>query len=154
MVMERRCSMQVYLLLFKNGLRYVGCHSTSAQERFSEHRRRALQGRSQAPLYKAWREFGEPELQLIAEASNVEEMHLLEMVWIQALEAIHPNGLNLSPGGSYNASSHPLARESFAKAKRGSRASAETRLKMSASHKGRVCSDETKAKISAANRKS
>jgi len=143
--------MQVYVLTFSDGTRYVGAHEVSAKERFTEHRRRAASG-AKTVLYNLWRSIGEPLMEVICDASDELELEVLESVWIEALGTIFPRGLNFAPGGKRNASSHPVVRAQFAAAKLGKKQTPEHIEARVAPRRGKKRPPEVGAKISATKR--
>lgn len=92
----------VYLLLFSNGLVYVGMSQTdphgSYSVRFRAHRRAAMIGQN-TPVYRAWREVGEPQFEIVAEYNDRAECAAAEISAIAFLDAQAAGGYNVLAGG-------------------------------------------------------
>lgn len=120
----------IYSLNFPNGKRYIGMTSQSLAKRVAIHR--MCLKRSTAALYRAWRKYGDPEIQTLA----IVEKRMLrdtERKAIAVFNTMVPNGYNLVAGGE------------------GGGISAESRRKMSEAGKGRPKSAEHRQKIGLAH---
>ena len=141
----------LYRLVFPNGSSYVGITKQALVDRMGIHRNDARLNTSK--LYVAWRELGEPEVQILGLIDD----HLWEHAERLAIEVWRPD-LNTHPGGNGAGKKHsdetrsriglgnrgkkmpPQSPEHRAKnslAKTGKKFSVETRAKMSASHLAR-----------------
>ncbi len=83
-----------------NGKQYVGLTTTSIEERWERHLDQV--SRKEASLiHKAIAEFGEENftLEVIAQASNIEELRTKEREWIKKLNTLTPQGYNVTLGG-------------------------------------------------------
>ena len=117
---------------------YIGQTQRTLEERMKEHCR----NRRKSYIYNAIKKYGIENFsaEVIETCETVEELNEREIFWIKFFDCKRPNGYNLTDGGE---------------GCRGYIVTAETRKKISESHKGkcgRICSEETKAKISAANK--
>lgn len=134
----------VYVITNKiNGKQYVGQTTTTVAKRWRGHLREAKRGKTY-PIHQAIRKYGADGFTVseIARVGSLDQLNALESFCIMAYDTIKPNGYNLDAGGKARGVVHP-----------------ETRAKMSAAkigkstwNLGKPCSDETKAKISAANK--
>lgn len=92
----------VYLLIFSNGRVYVGMSQTCPRglytTRWRAHKRAAATGQS-TPVYRAWREVGEPQFEIVAEFDNRQECADAEISTIAFLEAQNGGGYNVLAGG-------------------------------------------------------
>jgi GIY-YIG catalytic domain len=83
-----------------NGKQYVGLTTTSVEERWERHLEQTL--RKEASLiHKAIVEFGEDNftLEVIDQASSIEELRTKEREWIPKLNTLFPKGYNVTLGG-------------------------------------------------------
>jgi len=83
-----------------NGKQYVGLTTTSLEQRWERHLEQVF--RKEASLiHKAIAEFKEENftIEVVAHASNIEELRFNERKWIQKLNTIAPNGYNVTLGG-------------------------------------------------------
>lgn len=90
--------MQLYLLTFPNGKCYVGQTTFGLDVRVRMHVKDA-QGGSSLLVHKAWRKYGEPMSEVLAAASNQDELNQLERQLIEDHGTLMPNGYNMVPGG-------------------------------------------------------
>ena len=143
--------MLIYLIYCPKSCKgYVGQTTRSLKRRWSAHRTSARSG-SFFPVHAAIRKYGENafELSVLATASTLDELSVLETHHIEAQNTLTPNGYNLTTGGEkphYSAES----RAKIVAANANRVVANETRIKMSAAHAGRKHSFESKAKMSAA----
>jgi len=158
---------EIYKLCFSNGKSYVGCTTNGLMRRFLAHKSNMKRGLS-APLYDAWREFGEPKIVLVATVI-IGQAEKEEQAAISKFKTMQPTGYNARAGGrrgAYYSEEAKLkhskimklraspSQESIAKVAsklKGRKLSEAHRAKMSAAAKGREFSAETRAKISAAH---
>lgn len=125
-----------------NGKRYVGQTVCTMEKRRFEHESEARRCVNRL-FYCAMRKYGFDsfEWRVLFEDVDGVDLYPVEQVVIRLLKSKHPDGYNLSDGGPGHA---------------GSKASIETRLKLSESHKGLSngpLSDSHKRAIGEANRK-
>lgn len=157
----------LYRLVFSDGRTYVGVTKTPVKWRFSRHRVRSKEHTSK--LYVAWRELGEPVMEVLAIVAE----HMWAATERRAIEVLKPE-LNTDPGGTgagktilpetraklsaaLSGVKKPARsaeyRANISRAQKGLKKppmSAEHRAKLSAARKGRTVSAETRAKLSAA----
>ena len=154
--------MQIYQLTFPNGKSYVGQTIGTVAGRLKNHRRdRSFVG-------NALRKHGEPEVTILHECNDRDELDEQEVFWIEKLGTLYPDGYNLEPGGrSFRATDESRARMSKAQSERfadpNQRAAhadairagitAETRARMSRAKQGNTNasgprSEEFRAKMS------
>ena len=110
---------------------YIGQTHRTLEARFRQHKcANTLIGR-------AIRKYGEENFVkvILEECENQEQLDACEISWIARLNSIAPHGYNLTAGGS---------------SKSGFKVSDEARAKISAIHKGRKRSKETRRKIALA----
>lgn len=160
--------MVIYQLTNKtNGKVYVGqthldlserlrCH----RQRAGDERRRSLQAISMAIHKYGWEVF---DVQVLQTCTDRDELDLAETEWISRLDCVAPNGYNLKGGGSSPRHSeetkrkigdgnrgkglHPNTLAALLVANEGVPRSEETKAKISRAFKGKVLSDEHRAKI-------
>lgn len=92
----------VYLITcIVTGEKYVGITSCTIQERFRQHTYNANSGRN-GKLYDSMRLWGNTYFYIkqICIAHSIEDMELLEKLWIAVLDTFY-NGLNSTTGGRY-----------------------------------------------------
>lgn len=149
----------LYLATSPSGRRYVGITSRGTEKRWNDHCYIASTGQH-THLACAIRKYGGEsfDVQTLVVAPW-EELNRLEPLAIVAFGTRSPEGYNLRAGGSQS-SPHPETIEKLRIAHLGNRHSAETRAKMSKSHRanggqayssgmlGHTHSEETKAKMS------
>lgn len=140
-----------------NGKIYIGQTTRSLEERLSEHKRK------RKPLIsKALRKYGIENfsIEIIYEASTIDELNKKEFEFIRKYNCITPNGYNQCEGGGntigYNHTKEAKERMSKAKSKiytgennpmYGKHHSDEAKKKMSEKRKNRKLTDEWKKKI-------
>jgi hypothetical protein len=121
-------SVTIYKLTFPNGRAYIGQTSMPLANRIRLHKIRIH--RDSHPVALAWREWGHPEVSVIA----IVESHMADDCERRAIALV----------GSLNVQGNPKYKKTLTD---------ETKKKISASQKGRVFSDEHRAKISAGLRR-
>lgn len=99
------------------------------------HRNAANAG-SLLAVHCAWREHGEPNIEILAQTDDQEQLHKLEIALIAEHRTISPNGYNISEGGDTAPSKSP-----------------EVAAKIAAKAFGRKWSDEKKLQMAEAMRK-
>lgn len=121
-----------------NGKRYVGLTKTTLRKRWWAHTGIARRGGKTLMAY-AIRKYGEASftIQVLEEVEDVALLPDRERAWIKELNTFAPNGYNLTSGGDGLHDYVPTA---------------ETIAKMLSSRQGYHHSEETKRKISAANK--
>ncbi len=125
----------------KSQKRYVGS-SVNIEKRWKQHRIDLRGGRHHSRyLQAAWGKYGEGAFRFeIVTTCEREDLIAQEQFWIDAFQAAdYKHGYNLAP---------------VADSALGTKRSAETKAKLSASHKGYKPSEETRARLSAASRES
>lgn len=93
----------VYVLVFQNGKFYVGMSRKDKNGldtgRFRQHAFEARKG-SDKPLYRAWREVGDPVQLVVSEHGTRQEAAYAEIETIKNLETTNPDiGYNVALGG-------------------------------------------------------
>lgn len=81
--------------------KYVGLTVMSLQNRWGHHLRTAFESISNTPLHKSIREFGKDNFTITCIEENLSQDILpeKEKYWIETLDTIIPNGLNVLEGG-------------------------------------------------------
>lgn len=135
------------------GLRYVGQTVSELRKRWNGHIASAKSG-STWIFSQAIREHGSESFQLkvLCECESAKELNVQEMHFIQTLNTVSPNGYNMR---DYAGAICDDTRQKMRAAKLGTKASLETRQRMSESRKGKPSgmlgkkhSEKTKAKTS------
>lgn len=139
---------QLYRLDFSNGKSYVGITINSAAKRYRRHAWRAANesARAHLPVYLAWRKYGAPELIILADSDDWNELCTMETLAIFLHNTYVPNGYNRTYGGEgavalrHNESTrnkHRLAKMGNTYNK-GNKYSVEVRARIAETSKGRV----------------
>lgn len=137
-----------------NGKPYVGQTTRSIEERFKEH-----VSHNQYLIGRAIRKYGKENfsIEVLEECETFEQLNERERYWITCLDCIAPKGYNLTDGGEGGFHHTPETRARISAANTGEghpmfgkHHSAEAKAKIAASGKGRIMSEETKAKLAAA----
>ena len=89
---------KVYKLTFSSGKSYIGQTSRKMITRITQHRQSARTG-SLLAVHCAWRMYGEPVVEVLAEADSQEALHAAEIEAISRFKTMVPFGYNLSIGG-------------------------------------------------------
>lgn len=112
-----------------NGKQYVGQTVQGTRSRWKDHLNQARNGRGHL-LAKAMRKYGTKafSVETVGRAFSKEELDRLENSWIEKLNTRVPNGYNLKEGGSNG------------------KHSSETKMKMSASGRGKTHTPEHREK--------
>lgn len=141
-----------------NGMCWIGRTTKSVEQRFAWHVRNSRspvwrgQQHGCPALHEAIRLFG-PQVftsEVLACASSMADLRDLETILIIQHNSLVPNGYNLELGGI----KHPETRRKLSRALKGRVFSDETKAKMVAAGRARThpsMSDETKKKLSIAN---
>ena len=95
---------RIYKLTFSNGKVYIGATTLSVEKRFKVHAKNSKTRNSL--LYRAWREFGPPELSRLGEFL-VCDLDRAEAKAISREGCLAPKGLNELPGGKVSPMSNP-----------------------------------------------
>jgi len=84
-----------------SGKIYVGQTKTSLEERRCRHEYNAFSKNMQTYFYRALRKYGKDDFEwsIIYEASELEDLDVLEIQFIESLNTLVPNGYNLTKGG-------------------------------------------------------
>lgn len=162
------------MLKFRNNKRYIGITTKTVEKRFDNHRRSAMMNNSQLAVHRAWRKYGEPEVNVLVIAYN-DYLPELEIKAISVFNTLVPNGYNFSFGGEISPMLNPMIAAKVSKinkgmpaafkgrrhtdeskqkqrfAKLGKKHTDEHRAKIAAAGIGRIPLDETRKKISLAN---
>lgn len=119
-----------------NGMCYIGATTQPLERRMQDHCSRANSDRTSI-LHKAIREFGKDNFsaEIICYARNSEELIFLEIKAIKEHGTLFPGGYNMTTGGKGTMDRRLLE---------------STKLLISEKARGRLVSEETKAKLSAA----
>lgn len=96
----------IYLFTFPNGKQYVGQTERRYTERWSDHNitsRNPKEKSYDLPLYRAIRKYDWKNVckEVLAEC-NFDEMNDLEVMYINKLKTLHPDGYNMTTGGKLN----------------------------------------------------
>lgn len=155
--------MQAYLVQNKlNGKGYIGITTRSVGRRWYEHR--FVENSCGKLLSKAIKKYGEQSFEITVLASavgNIENLKEIEKQLIVQHGTAVPLGYNLTMGGDgmFGFKHSKETVERVAAKKRGTKMSAESKLKMHKAHLGeknhffgRTHSEETKSKISEAKK--
>jgi group I intron endonuclease len=130
----------------KSGKAYIGQTVNPLEKRRRDHCSAALRGKSGCRAFaNALRKYSHKAFiwEVIDFADTIEDLNVLEGLWIEAENTLAPNGYNLRTGGE---NSIPSAETRKKMSERN--LSAETRKKMSEIQKGKKASIETKLKMS------
>lgn len=138
----------LYSINFPNGMRYIGVTTGRPTARFRQHRHDAVRG--QQIVHRAMRKHGveNVEFEVLVIAEDREYLGDLERRAIEAFGTLVPGGYNAIPGGGIAPDAYRMPESERAK-RRGRKASAETRAKMSASHLGQKRPASYSEKLSA-----
>lgn len=147
---------ELYRLTFSNGKSYIGLTYDSSLKRLKQHK--ANSKNNDLPVYKAWRKYGTPKLDVLAIIKN-EDLPNAEMKAISVFDTLVPHGYNVSFGGSVSPMKNPDVVRKQQKSRKGYVISDETKEKVSEGlklayenglvpcNKGKTLSEETKQKI-------
>jgi len=144
--------MPVYLITnLLDGKKYVGKTEKTVQARWADHRGNARNPKKQEYLYRAIRKHGAENfsVEILAEATTVDELNSLECRFIAELGTLAPNGYNMTHGGEGVAGTDEVRQKIREKAL-GRPTSVLQKKVASQTHKGKVTSAETRNKMSAA----
>jgi group I intron endonuclease len=135
-----------------NGKQYVGqTIMSSAVVRWRQHVMAALKGSTDCDaLFAAIRKYGEAAF-VVEEIERTADMDAREQFHIARLGSLSPNGYNLTPGG-IRFEMTAETRKKISAANAAVLHTPEWNANMAAALKGRVVSEETRAKLSAAKR--
>ena len=153
----------LYALTFPNGKQYIGITSGTLRRRLNLHRSHANTGRPGA-VYNAIRKYGSRgfSAKVLVAASDWNYLCELEQKAIVAFGTMSPGGFNLTAGGEgyVGQTFTPERRAHLSEARKGKGVgprphargwshTAEAKRKIAEAGKGRVFSEETRAKIGA-----
>ncbi len=88
----------LYKLTFASGKFYIGQTIRNMQTRVTQHRT-SVRGGSPLAVHCAWRKYGEPVVEIIAEVDSHEALHAAEIAAIGSYDCRAPKGYNISYGG-------------------------------------------------------
>lgn len=122
----------IYKLTFPSGKSYIGVTTKTAKERFSWHRNFSKRGKQL--IYKAWRKYGQPSLEII---SIVDDKNLFnsEIEQIKKHNTLYPNGYNMTEGGEVSPATIPEIAKRISESSKGKKMSKEACQRMSDSQK-------------------
>lgn len=143
-----------------NGKIYIGQTAGSLENRWRQHRHHP----GCRILHKAIKKYGAENftVEQIDAAANIDELNQKEKLWIQHYDCIAPNGYNLKSGGNrptYSEASRQRMSRNHAdmsganNPRYGVRLSADTRKKISDSHRGKSLSAQHRLKVAMASPK-
>lgn len=120
-----------------NGMCYIGATVQPLERRLQDHFSRAKSSDRTSILHKAIREFGKENFtaEVLRYARNSEELTFLEIQAIKEHGTLAPDGYNMTTGGKGTMDRRQLE---------------STKLLIAQKATGRICSEETKEKLSAA----
>jgi hypothetical protein len=125
----------IYVLTFSDGKKYIGLTIRTPEYRICQHRYRAGRGRSF--LYRAWRELGEPTMEVLLSDVPVSDLPGEEIRLIALHKTEWPGGYNTLPGGEMAPSANAVVAAKISKSRMGMVFS-ETHIRnLSISHKGK-----------------
>lgn len=119
----------IYKLTFASGKSYIGQTVRTMNTRMTAHRNVANSG-SLLAVHCAWREHGEPNVEILATTDDQEQLHKLEIALIAEHKTISPNGYNISEGGDTAPSKSPEVAAKIAAKALGRKWSEEKKLQM------------------------
>lgn len=144
----------LYLLTFGSSKRYVGITEASLPVRLAAHRKEVGRSRRKCAVHRAWKTHGEPVSRVLALASGKYLLDL-ERLAVKAYGTLSPDGYNMTPGGDMSCSMTPEIKARISAALKGKKLPPETRAKMSAAQKKRApITEEVREKIKAGQRAS
>lgn len=127
----------IYKLDFTNGKSYIGLTANTIEKRFSQHVNAAKLGKSQLPIYLAWRKYGKPVLTILAELQP-ENLDFAEIEAIQKYNTLIPNGYNVALGGMTAPTKSPEVAKKLSLVLTGRTLSDSHRQNMREAHKHRT----------------
>lgn len=130
--------MIVYMVKNKiNGKIYIGQTGRTLEERWKAHCYDSLYKDTNNLFHNAIKKYGPEqfEVEQLAKAFSQSELDQLEKHYIEHLGALNPGGYNLKTGGQNGCEFSEESRQKMSSAKLGTTVPAETRAKMSESHK-------------------
>jgi len=143
--------MDLYKLSFPNGKLYIGITSKTARQRFKEHC-----NNTKYPVNHAIKKYGKENVKLtvLATVDNWELLYLAEQEAIEKFNTKSPNGYNLTDGGIgvLGRKHSEESKKKMSESSKGIYPSPETRAKLSAIQKKRIFTDEHRMKISKAKK--
>ena len=142
-----------------NGKIYIGQTQRSLEERIKEHQKKSSTIYGNSYIDKAIQKYGIENflIEVIENCQTIDELNEREIFWIKYFSCRRPTGYNLTGGGE-GSTGHIVtleARKKISEAHKGKRGricSEETKAKISASNKGHLVSDEARKMISAAHK--
>lgn len=140
----------IYKLVFPNGKIYIGQTTVEPRIRFNRHRTASRAG-SDIRLYRAWRKYGDPILEVLYEVPD-EDRFDCEIFEIARHKSTGVNGYNATKGGEGALLTDPVAKEKRRQKLRAVPRTKEWYEKVSKAKMGHEVSEESRAKISAALR--
>lgn len=124
---------------------YIGQTTQPLSERWWQHCNRSPSQSHRSYIYNAIIEYGVQNfvIEEIDKASTLDELNLMEAVYIKALNAMAPNGYNLHPGGK-GKKCHPDTKKKISQKLKGR----PIKNRMNGAPKGRPVSEERRLQIS------
>lgn len=116
----------LYKLTFTSGKSYIGQTRRSMKARIDQHRNVANRG-SKLAVHCAWRQYGDPSIEVLGEFACPDALHKAEIDAIQSHGTLSPNGYNISVGGDTAPSLMPEVAAKISKACKGRKHSEEKR---------------------------
>lgn len=142
--------MLIYKLTFASGKSYIGQTVRSLKRRLNQHRRAALELGSELAVHHAWRKYGEPIAEVLADAVESEDkLHELERAFIESLGTLSPHGYNLTVGGDFAPSRMPEVARKIGEKSKGREVTAATRAKVGAASREHWQDPQYREKVSA-----
>lgn len=138
---------ELYRLDFPSGKSYIGVTRYTSQRRFREHKADSV--RRDHLIYRAWRAHGDPVLTVLAVIDN-DCLLATEIRAIDVFRTLTPFGYNSTIGGDISPALMPHVAQKIAEKARGRIKSEETRAKISVGNKGKKRTDATRALMSLA----
>lgn len=143
----------------ENGKAYIGQTITPLEKRKRDHCSAALRGKNGCRAFaSALRKYGLKAFawEVIDAADTIEDLNILEELWIEAENTLAPSGYNLRTGGENSIPSAETLKKmsgkiysaerlkNMSESQKGKKASIKTKLKMSEAQKGRKQSERCK----------
>lgn len=138
----------LYKLNFKSGKSYIGQTLKTIEHRLRQHRNAARRG-SPLWVHRAWRDFGDPQVQTLGNYNSQNELNEAEIKAIVEHNTMTPNGYNISAGGDNAPSKNPIVAKKISNLAKGRKHSEDTKKKLSLLIKKRWNDPEYRKKVKA-----
>lgn len=135
----------IYKLTFSNGKVYIGMTTVSLKNRIACHRNLAKKEKPKLLVHRAWKMYGDPEVEILLSAEHSNILGQAERFFILLYGSYGENGYNLTSGGEES----PMKRPEIAAKVSAILSSPEHSKRIKALHTGSKRSEETKAAMSA-----